>query len=92
MLVGAASKLFFLCSTFLGQSSTQMFLYFTILDGAAPVGALHYFSQSSTPNFLYFLINPAKPKTTYLDKFCSNLQRMYIMVKIEFNFFVFFLK
>jgi hypothetical protein len=92
ILVGAASKLFFLYSTFFGQSSTQLFLYFTILDGAAPIGALHYFSQSSTPNFLYFLINPAKPETTFLDKFCLNLQRMYIMVKIEFNFFVFFLK
>jgi hypothetical protein len=57
----------------LGQSSTQLFLYFTILDGAAPIGAFHYFSQSSAPNFLYFLINSAKPETNFFGQILFKL-------------------
>jgi hypothetical protein len=32
------------------------------------------------------------PITTFLDRFCENFQGMYKMVKMEFHFFVLFLK
>jgi hypothetical protein len=38
-------------------------------------------------------LNPASPKTTFLDRFCSNLQTMYIMVKNGIPLFLYlFLK
>jgi hypothetical protein len=36
--------------------------------------------------------NPLMPVTISLDRFCSNFQGMFKMVKKEFHFFVLFLK
>jgi hypothetical protein len=37
-------------------------------------------------------MNPLAPSAIFLDKFCWNFQGTLIMVKMEFHFFVLFLK